>query len=395
MMARTRGQWRSAELQSLQVKGDEPNLRLEEEVYKGDSDYQDQPYVQVVCRQGLAPLVVDRVFSDSVDGERLHRPMCAGLLRERAQCAWWEIIQEAETAVCVYERPACSTREVCQRVSDVGLGRSNAWWDRYEERWRATPVEEQLNWLQHCGAMLVDGVLEYEFVVELNIELAEANMRGFMERVDVLSKYRAPDPDAVNLAMVSHRSDDSCFLAIDATWSSAMPSPDGGRSMLSEMPARNAAASSEGSVPAENIRWVALPDGIGRALCVAYDWGASSAGIWQYADYELRCVVQMYQLQECTFLDSESIRRRDVVRQAFTGTGHEREHVAEAWTHVPAASGTKVWAFGLGWNKKVRTQAVKAALAVHVSLQTGCSKSGLDRLDPLARQSAKCVRALA
>ena len=87
MMARTRGQRRSAELQSLQVKGDEPNLRLEEEVYKGDFDYQDQPYVQVVCRQDLAPLVVKRVFSDSLDGERLHRPMCAELLRERQQCA--------------------------------------------------------------------------------------------------------------------------------------------------------------------------------------------------------------------------------------------------------------------------------------------------------------------
>ena len=133
--------------------------------------------------------------------------------------------------------------------------------------------------------------------------------------------------------------------------------------MLSEMPAPNAAASIEGSLPAENIRWVTLHDGIGRALCVAHDWGASSAGIWQCADFELRCVVQMYQFQDCNSGDSDSLRRRDVVRQAFTGTGHEREHVAEAWTHVPAASGTIVWAFGLGWNVNVVISVVTSAQA--------------------------------
>ena len=259
---------------------DEPDLGLEYEVYKGDPDYQDQPYMQVVCRQDLAPLVVGRLFSESLDGERLHRPMCAEVLRKREQCAWWEIIQAAENAVCVYERPACSTRELCQRVSDVGLGRSNAWWDRYEERWRATPVEEQLNWLQHWGGMLGGEVLEYEFVVQLNIELAEANMRGFMVRGDVLSGNRAK---ATPLA--------------PTPW----PVPSGKRPMLNEMPAPNAAASIEGPVPAENIRWVTLPDGIGRALCVAHDWGASSAGIWMNADYELRCVAHIYpyQVQEC------------------------------------------------------------------------------------------------
>ena len=164
--------------------------------------------------------------------------------------------------------------------------------------------------------------------------------------------------------------------------------------MLNEMPGPHAAASIEGPVPADNIRWVTLPDGRGRALCVAWDWGASSTLTWQCADYELRCVVQMHQLQDCNDFDSGRIRRRDVVQQAFTGTSHEREHVAEAWTHVPAAGGTIVWAFGLGWNVKNRRRAAKAALAVHVWLQTGCPKHSLHVLEPLACQSGNCFRVL-
>ena len=65
---------------------DEPNLRLDEEVYLGDADYQSQPYVQVVCRQDLA----DRLC--------LHPSMCAEVLREWELCAWLEIIQAAENA---------------------------------------------------------------------------------------------------------------------------------------------------------------------------------------------------------------------------------------------------------------------------------------------------------
>ena len=212
--------------------------------------------------------------------------------------------------MCVYGRLACSTRELCQRVSDVGLGRTNAWWDRYEERWRAKPVEEQLNWLQHWGAVLVDEVLEYENVFELNIELAEANMRGFMECVDVLSGNRAK---ATPLA--------------PTPW----PVPSGKRPMLTEMLAPNAAAVNEGPVPAENIRWVMLPNGIGRALCVAHDWGAPSASIWSNADHELNCVLRgTYQHQDCNRLNNPSIRRIQLVQQAFTGTQNGNMRVAEA-----------------------------------------------------------------
>ena len=137
-----------------------------------------------------------------------------------------------------------------------------------------------------------------------------------------------------------------------------------------------------------------MADGRGRALCVAWDWGAPSKLTWQCADYELRCVVQMYQLQDCNAFDNEGgMQRRDVVQRAFAGTSHERESVAEAWTHIRGEGGTIVWAFGLGWNKKKRTRAAKAALAVHVWLQTGCTERRLDALVPLARQSASCYKA--
>ena len=160
---------------------DEPNLRLEEEVYPGDADYQSQPYVQAVCRQDLA----DRVVSVSSAVHSLHPSMCAEVLRGWELCVWLEISQATANAVCVYQRPACSTRELCQRMSDVGFGRPNAWWKLYEQGWQEKPEETQLAWLQHWGARLVEEPVHDDFVVRHNLELAEAHMRGFMRRVHV------------------------------------------------------------------------------------------------------------------------------------------------------------------------------------------------------------------
>ena len=350
---------------------DEPDLGLEYEVCVGDPDYEDQPYMKIVCRMEMAPMVMDRL--ERVATTKHDVDTCAEALRAREQCVWWEIMQETENAVCVYEGSSCSTRQVCQRVSDIGFGCPNAWWDRYEQSWQAKPVEEQTRWLNYWNSWLLEVVSPNGTVIELNIDLTEAHMRGFMVGGDVLLRNRAEVSE----------------VAAAKTAMTAPTSP-----VVNEMVEPYAALSTEGPLPADNIRWVSLAGGRCDALCVAWDRGAPSKLTWQCAAYELRRVVRVCQLQDCNAFDNEGgMQRRDVVQRAFTGTSHEKESVAEAWTQIRGEGGKIVWAFGLGWNKEKRTRAAKAALAVHVWLQTGCTERRLDALVPLARQSASCYKA--
>ena len=97
------------------------------------------------------------------------------------------------------------------------------------------------------------------------------------------------------------------------------------------------------------MRWVTLPDGFGRALCLAHDDGVQSAGIWMNAGSELDWVSDRPN-HRCHYCERLTSGPGLVVRQAFVGTDHEQHWVAEAWAVVGEA--TTVWAFGLGRNKK-------------------------------------------